>query len=123
SSASIPLTCDWNGPALTWSVSPAPVSRSILWPPGSELTRSDRRRAGTVVDPSASTFPGTQYTSPISRLVVVRRRPPSSVLRRTLASTGRVLLLETARLTTPRPRARFSCITESFTSGPLHGRG
>ncbi len=52
---------------------------------------------------------------------MVRRRPPSSVLSRTLASTGSVLLLETARLTTPRPRARFSCITESFTSG--HSKG
>ena len=123
SSASMPLTCDWNGPALTWSVSFGPVSRSIRWPPGSEPTRSASSRAGTVVDPSVSTLPGTQYTSPISRFVVVRRRPPSSVLRRTFASTGSVLLLETARLTTPRPRARFSCMTESFTSGPLHGRG
>src|SRR5690242_6789378 len=61
--------------------------------------------------------------SPISRLVVVRRRPPSSVLSRTLARTGSVLRLETARLTTARPRARFSCMTESFTSGPLQGRG
>ncbi len=41
--------------------------------------------------------------------------PASSVLRRTLARTGRVLLVETARLTTDRPRARFSCMTESFT--------
>ena len=34
-----------------------------------------------------------------------------------MASTGSVLRLETARETTERPRARFSCITESFTSG------
>src|SRR5262245_1240831 len=61
--------------------------------------------------------------SPISRFVVVRRRPPSSVLSRTLARTGRVLRLETARLAAPRPRARFSCMTESFTSGPLQERG
>jgi hypothetical protein len=33
-----------------------------------------------------------------------------------LDSTGSVLRLLTARLTTCRPRARFSCITESFTS-------
>ena len=46
SSASMPLTCDWNGPDVTWSVSPGPVSSSIRWPPGSELTRSVRRRAG-----------------------------------------------------------------------------
>ena len=36
-----------------------------------------------------------------------------------MASTGRVLRLETARETTERPRARFSCMTESFTSGCL----
>jgi hypothetical protein len=40
-------------------------------------------------------------------------------LRRTLARTGRVLRLETARLTTDRPRARFSCMTESLTSMAL----
>jgi hypothetical protein len=34
----------------------------------------------------------------------------------TLDSTGKVLRLLTARLTMPSPRARFSCITESFTS-------
>ena len=60
SSASMPLTCDSNRPALTCSVSPGPVSRSIRSPPGSELTRSARRRAGTVVEPSVSTLPGTQ---------------------------------------------------------------
>src|SRR6476620_11563090 len=57
---------------------------------------------------------------PISRLVAVSLRPPSSVLSRTLARTGSVLRLETARLTTDRPRARFSCMTESLTSGSLH---
>ena len=60
SSASMPLTCDWNAPALRWSVSPAPVSSSIRSPPGSELTRSVRSRAGTVVAPSVSILPGTQ---------------------------------------------------------------
>ena len=59
---------------------------------------------------------------PISRLVAVSLSPASSVLSRTLARTGRVLRLETARLTTDRPRARFSCMTESFTSGSLHTR-
>src|SRR6186997_233624 len=59
---------------------------------------------------------------PISRLVAVSLRPASSVRSRTLASTGRELRLLTARLTVDRPRARFSCITESFTSGlPLGG--
>src|SRR5262245_38960416 len=52
---------------------------------------------------------------PISRFVAVSLRPASSVLRRTLARTGRVLRLETARLTTDRPRARFSCMTDSLT--------
>src|SRR5690242_9662448 len=56
---------------------------------------------------------------PISRFVAVSLRPASSVRSRTLASTGRVLRLETALETTERPRARFSCMTESFTSGCL----
>src|SRR3954447_19070360 len=53
---------------------------------------------------------------PISRFVAVSLSPASSVRRRTLASTGKVLRLLTALLTTCRPRARFSCMTESFTS-------
>src|SRR4029077_7712647 len=57
---------------------------------------------------------------PISRLVAVSLSPASSVLSRTLARTGSVLRFETARLTTDRPRARFSCMTESFTSASLH---
>src|SRR3990170_6526988 len=52
---------------------------------------------------------------PISRLVAVSFSPASSVLSRTLARTGSVLRLETARVTTDRPRARFSCMTESLT--------
>src|SRR4051812_29059223 len=56
---------------------------------------------------------------PISRFVAVSLSPASSVRSRTLASTGSVLRLETALETTDRPRARFSCITESFTSGCL----
>src|SRR6266511_5564453 len=63
---------------------------------------------------------------PISRLVAVNLSPASSVRRRTLARTGSVLRVETARLATDRPRARFSCMTESFTSflqtGPLRAR-
>src|SRR6185436_322836 len=53
------------------------------------------------------------------RFVAVSLRPASSVLSRTLARTGSVLRFETARLTTDRPRARFSCMTESFTLGSL----
>ena len=51
-------------------------------------------------------------------------RPPSSVLSRTFVRTGSERF-ETARLTTDRPRARFSCMTESFTSGltPSDGAG
>src|SRR3954469_16366193 len=60
---------------------------------------------------------------PISRFVAVSFRPASSVLRRTLARTGSVEGVETARLTTDRPRARFSCMTESFTSGTPAQRG
>ena len=74
----MPLTCDWNGPALTWSVSLGPVSRSIRWPPGSELTRSDRRRAGTVVDPSVSTLPGDPVDE--ADLEVRRRQAQAAVL-------------------------------------------
>jgi hypothetical protein len=39
-------------------------------------------------------------------------------LSRTFVRTGSERF-ETARLTTDRPRARFSCMTESFTSGSL----
>jgi hypothetical protein len=52
-------------------------------------------------------------------LEVRRRQLEAGVLgaSRTLASTGSVLRLrDRARLTTDRPRARFSCMTESFTS-------
>src|SRR6187200_1098112 len=52
---------------------------------------------------------------PISRLVAVSFSPASSVLSSTFARTGRVLRLLTARLTTDSPRARFSCMTDSFT--------
>jgi hypothetical protein len=94
-------------------------SRSTRSDAGREPTRSVSSRAGTVVAPSTSILPGTQYVIPISRLVAVSLRPASSVRSRTLASTGRVLRLETARETTDRPRARFSCMTESFTGGGL----
>ena len=48
--------------------------------------------------------------------------PASSVRMSTLPRTGSVLRDDTARLTTDRPRARFSCITETFTSGSLQGQ-
>jgi len=86
------------------------------------LTDALAARAGTVVAPSVSILPGTQYVMPISRFVAVSLRPASSVRRRTFASTGSVLRLETALETTERPRARFSCMTESFTSGCLQQR-
>jgi hypothetical protein len=67
-----------------------------------------------VISPSSLILPGTQQLIPISRLVAVSFRPPSCVLSSTLASTGNVARLLTARLTTPSPRARFSCMTETF---------
>ena len=82
---------------------------------------SDSSLAGTVVDPSTSILPGTQTVIPISRFVAVSLRPASSVRSSTFARTGSVLRVDTARLTTASPRARFSCMTESFTSG--HSKG
>ena len=99
------------------SVVPFSTSRSTRSPDGRPPTTSVMSRAGTVREPSASILPGTQAVMPISRLVAVSLSPASSVRSSTLASTGRELRLLTARLTTDRPRARFSCITESFTSG------
>ncbi len=87
---------------------------------GSEATRSVRSFAGTVISPSSATFPGTQQLIPISRLVAVSFSPEFSVLRSTLASTGSVARLLTARLTVWSPRARFSCITETFIWTSLH---
>ena len=114
SSASIPLMLERLPPQVTFRVrSLADSCRSIRWF-GSDMTRSVSSLAGTVISPSASTLPGTQQLMPISRLVAVSFRPLSSVLSRTFASTGSVARLLTARLTTPRPRARFSCITEMF---------
>src|SRR3990170_3250542 len=51
------------------------------------------------------------------------RGPAASVRSRTLARTGSVLRELTARLTTWRPRARFSCITDSFTVDGLPRAG
>ncbi len=102
-------------------MSPAWSSRSTRSPAGRLATMSARSLAGTVIAPSASILPGTQYVIPISRFVAVSLRPASSVRIRTLPRTGRVLRDETARLTTDRPRARFSCMTETFTSGSLRG--
>src|SRR5690242_1030406 len=55
---------------------------------------------------------------PISRFVAVSLSPASSVFRSTFVRTGRERF-ETARLTTERPRARFSCMTDSFTLDSL----
>ncbi len=131
SSASIPRRWVSKRPHRRWSRSPSRTSRSMR-SFGSELTTSVRRRAGTVIAPSVSILPGTQYVIPISRFVAVSFRPASSVRRSTLASTGRVLRLDTAWLTTERPRARFSWMTDRFTDvslrvrgqeGPVGGRG
>ncbi len=114
SSASIPLIEERLPPQVTFRVrSLAEKTRSIRWF-GSELTSSVRSLAGTVISPSSVTLPGTQQLIPISRLVAVSFSPAFSVLSRTLASTGRVARLLTARPTTPSPRARFSCMTDTF---------
>ena len=115
SSASMPLTWVAKRPQRRCSVSAPCNSSSTFSDAGSVPTRSVRSRAGMVVAPSVSIRPGIQHVMPISRLVAVSLRPASSVLRRTLLSTGSVLREETARETTDSPRARFSCITESFT--------
>src|SRR3990170_2574306 len=81
---------------------------------GMVLTRSTSVAAGAVVEPSSSTLAPIQQVIPISRLVAERRRRPPSVASRILLSTGSVLRREAARLTTPRPRARFSCRQETF---------
>src|SRR5687767_271419 len=114
SSASMPLMLDLLFPQVSLSVrSFGDSTRSIRWF-GRDATRSVRSFAGTVISPSSVTLPGTQQLIPISRLVAVSLSPEFSVLSSTLASTGRVARLLTARLTVPRPRARFSCITEMF---------
>src|SRR3990172_2758876 len=77
-------------------------------------TRSVNVRAGTVVEPSSSTFAPIQQLIPTSRLVAESRRRPSSVATRTFASTGSVLRGLTARETMFRPCAKFSCKTETF---------
>src|SRR5688572_17561172 len=114
SSASMPLMLDRLFPQVSLRVrSFCDSTRSIRWF-GRDATRSVRSFAGTVISPSSVTLPGTQQLIPISRLVAVSLSPEFSVLSSTLASTGRVARLLTARLTVPRPRARFSCITEMF---------
>ena len=114
SSASMPLMLERLLPQVSFSVrSLADRTRSMRWF-GSDATRSVRRRAGTVISPSSATLPGTQELIPISRLVAVSLRPELSVFSSTLARTGSVARLLTARLTVWSPRARFSCITETF---------
>jgi hypothetical protein len=115
SSASIPLIVARLPPQVTFRLrSLGDSSSSMVCPSGSEPTRSVRSRAGTVISPPSVTLPGTQQVMPISRFVAVSFSPPSSVRSRTLARTGRVARLATARLTIPSPRARFSCMTEMF---------
>ena len=90
---------------------------------GNDATRSVMSLAGTVISPSPSTLPGTHELMPISRFVAVSLRPASCVFSKTLARTGSVARLLTARLTVWSPRARFSCITEMFmTTSPSRVR-
>ena len=82
-------------------------------------TSSVKVRAGTVVEPSSWILAPIQQVMPSSRLVAERRKRPSSVATNTLASTGRVLRVDTARETMLRPWARFSCRTDTFIVGTL----
>ena len=116
SSASMPRRWVWKRPARIRSVCSFSTSRSTRSPAGRPDTMSVMSRAGTVSAPSTSILPGTQAEMPISRFVAVRRRPPSWVRRSTFVSTGRLARPLTARLTRERPRARFSCIKDSFTT-------
>src|SRR5688500_9439169 len=114
SSASMPLMLDRLLPHVSFRVrSLADSTRALRWF-GSDATRSVRSRAGTVISPSSVTLPGTQELIPISRLVAVSLSPELSVFSSTLASTGSVARLLTARLTVWSPRARFSCMTDTF---------
>ena len=119
SSASMPLMWVWNRPGLQVERLAGRdleldlvAGRQRVDEVRQELGRDGRR-------PVLVDLARNPVGDPISRLVAVSLSPASSVLSRTLASTGSVLRLETARLTTDRPRARFSCMTESLTSGSL----
>ena len=81
---------------------------------GKVLTRSTRVLAGTVVAPSSSILAPIQQVMPSSRLVADSFSRPLSVASRMLPSTGRVLRAATARETTLRPLAKFSCRQDTF---------
>ena len=81
---------------------------------GSELTKSDRRRAGTVMAPSSSTLAPIQEVMAISRLVAASLSRPDSEAMRTWEVWGNVLRTATARPTIDRPLERFSCRLEIF---------
>ena len=85
---------------------------------GRLLTNSLNKRAGTVIAPSSSTLAPIQQLIPISRFVAARRNWLSFASNKILPNTGIVLREETARLTTDRPLARFSCrqLTRTGTS-------
>ena len=110
----------WNA-GTTVTIKVHEPNHPLMKPFGSEFTNSPSRRAGTVVAPSSSTFACTQQVIAMSRLVAASLRRASSVASRTLLVTGSGLRLATARPTMPRPRARFSWLQESFTSGNLRG--
>ena len=85
---------------------------------GSELMKSERIRAGTVMAPSSSTFAPIQWTIATSRLVVASFSRPWSVDNNTLLVMGSVVRTATARLTTPKPLLIFSCKQVTFMGTP-----
>ena len=115
SSASRPLMFASYGPDFRCTVFVRTLRESSTLPGGSELTKSMKSFAGTVMAPSSSTFAGTQQLIPTSRLVAVSLRRPASVRRRTLPRIGRLPRVETPRPAIPNPWARFSCRQTTFT--------
>ena len=109
SSASVPRILPSKRPEVSSIPRGFGVCLTSIWSSGRETTKSVRRRAGTVTDPSSSTLPPIQVVMAISRLVAVSLMRPSSVVMRTFCVTGSVLRVATARPTVLRALLRFSC--------------
>ena len=112
--ASIHLISVFEGPQCTFNVWVDVFRFRLTCSAGRVPTRSEKVRAGTVVEPSSSILAPIQQVMPSSRLVADRRIRPSSLAIRTFESTGRVLRGETARETVLNPRARLSCKMVTF---------
>ena len=108
-------------PVMLASLRPATIfncfARSVLMSMrslGNEVTKSVRRRAGTVIAPSSSTAAPSQQVTAISRFVAASFSRPSSLDIRTWEVWGSVLRVATARPTTASPLARFSWRQDNF---------